>query len=417
LTVRRGGDRPPGPLIDAAWAGRWSTIRVPTGEHGPRRCCRVAVAVPASGKAYHRAFSRRVNVGFSADETPSSLLFKSVSWFVRRGQRSDGHFPTQPPWWSSRQMLGVQSALTLSDDLPRDRRAATSTPNPDERHRRPGPGLRRPTCTKVVATPTRRRPLFSRLRKQPPWANVLGTLHGERPKYRLHLWEEVWAKSTSRSASEPLSARKIYDNEKGSVYEWCCEGGRAARSVSPGGECAAPKDLKNPATAAVGPAASIGRNGLYDGCDRGRPPCPSGPFAAKLVVPNVDSSTFAGRTILSREDRYRYPQPQANGVKASLFSFMTCAATNSCSTGWRNCRRWNPSARRVLRLITAVETAVRGRPRAGGGNWPCRSGLGRLSTTTQGWRRRRLSTRHDDHRVGDMALLQHGLHSLAELRR
>jgi dienelactone hydrolase len=207
-------------------------------------------------------------------------------------------------------MLGVDSAMTHSDTLPRDRR---KTFDPASRQQRQVQELER-HVQRLVRGSDRERDRFFPL-DAGPGSRSLDLFVRQTPRYRDYLWTEVLGKLDDPLLPIHPRSRKIYDREKWVGYE-------VVLDVYPGvfawGVLLLPKDLK-PGEKRPVVVCQHGRNGLPKDVIEGDKPAYHD-FAARLAERGF--ITFAPHNPYRGEDRYRFLSRKANTVKASLFSYI-----------------------------------------------------------------------------------------------
>jgi dienelactone hydrolase len=208
------------------------------------------------------------------------------------------------------QMLGIESPMELSNELPGDRRKHF---DPGPRQQRQVQELERHVQRLVrAADETRERflPLSPVLEPR-----LLDQFVGQRPRYRQYFWEEVLGKLDGPLLSPNPRARKIYDQEKWSGYEVVLD---VFPDVFAWGVLLLPKDLK-PGEKRPVVVCQHGRNGLPKDVIEGDHPAYHN-FAARLAERGF--LVFAPHNPYRGEDRYRFLSRKANAVKASLFSYI-----------------------------------------------------------------------------------------------
>jgi dienelactone hydrolase len=207
-------------------------------------------------------------------------------------------------------MLGVESAMELSDRVPADRRKRF---DPASRQQRQVQELTRHVQRLVRGADRTRERFFALDAVAGPRA--LESFAQKEPRYRQYLWEEVLGKIDDPLLPPNPRSRKVYDREKWVGYE-------VVLDVFPGvfswGVLLLPKDLKQGEKRPV-VVCQHGRNGLpkivIEGDQGGYHD-----LAARLVERGF--IVFAPHNPYRGEDRYRFLSRKANNVKASLFSFI-----------------------------------------------------------------------------------------------
>jgi hypothetical protein len=133
--------------------------------------------------------------------------------------------------------------------------------------------------------------------------------------FKRYFWEEVLGKLDAPPLPPNPRSRKIYDREKWTGYE-------VVLDVRPGifawGILLLPKDLKAGEKRPV-VVCQHGRGGLPAHTIEGREPAYNG---AAALLADRGYIVFAPHNPYRGEDRYRILSRKANGVKASLFSFI-----------------------------------------------------------------------------------------------
>ena len=209
-------------------------------------------------------------------------------------------------------LLGVNARLPLSGELPADRRRSF---DPAERQKRQVKELENHVQRLVRASEHVRERFFLykvapeladetwtkelRHRTYPPDKFIEGSKW-----YRQYLWEEVLGKLEEPLVAPNARTRRIYDTEKWVGYEVVLD--------------VWPKDLK-PGERRPVVVCQHGRGGLPRDTVEGDDAYYHG-FAARLAEQGF--ITFAPHNLYRGEDQYRWLSRKANGVKASLFSFI-----------------------------------------------------------------------------------------------
>jgi hypothetical protein len=221
------------------------------------------------------------------------------------------------------QWLGANSPMTLSSDAPADRRKRFDAAH---RQRRQVKELESHVQNLVRRSEHVRDRFF--LYKVAPeladrtWSKELrhktlaaaAFVEGSK-EYRRHLREEVLGQFDEALLPPNARTRRIYDNEKWAGYEVVLD---VWDEVFAWGILLVPKDLK-PGERRPVVVCQHGRRGLPQHVVEGDDPYYRN-FAARLA--DRGFVTFAPHNLYRGEDRYRWLDRKANGVKASLFSFI-----------------------------------------------------------------------------------------------
>jgi dienelactone hydrolase len=205
-------------------------------------------------------------------------------------------------------LLGIESAMKLSDELPSERRRNFDTA---DRQQRQVQELER-HVQHLLRTADQTREKFFAL-KTGIGSQALDRFARQTPRYRDYLWTEVLGKFDDPPSPPKPRSRKIYDRAKWAGYE-------VVLDVYPGvfawGVLLVPKDIK-PGEKRPLVVFQHGRNGLpkvaIEGDRRGYHN-----VAARLAERGF--LVFAPHNPYRGEDRYRFLCRKANTVKASLFS-------------------------------------------------------------------------------------------------
>jgi dienelactone hydrolase len=262
-----------------------------------------------------------------------SKEFERVASLIRPGfQRRQliagpGHAPLPPGSPGAMklfgQWLGANSPMTLSSDAPADRRKRFDAAH---RQRRQVKELESHVQNLVRRSEHVRDRFF--LYKVAPeladrtWSKELrhktlaaaAFVEGSK-EYRRHLREEVLGQFDEALLPPNARTRRIYDNEKWAGYEVVLD---VWDEVFAWGILLVPKDLK-PGERRPVVVCQHGRRGLPQHVVEGDDPYYRN-FAARLA--DRGFVTFAPHNLYRGEDRYRWLDRKANGVKASLFSFI-----------------------------------------------------------------------------------------------
>ncbi len=207
-------------------------------------------------------------------------------------------------------MLGTESPMTLSDEVPQERRKGF---DPAARQQRQVRELEGHVQRLIRAADQTRERFFPLSEVRNPQS--LATFVQQAPRYRQYLWEEVLGKFDDPPLPPNPRSRRVYDREK-----WV--GHEVVIDVFPGvfawGVLLLPKDLK-PGEKRPVVVCQHGRNGLPKDVIEGDQPAYHD-FAARLA--DRGFIVFAPHNPYRGEDRYRFLSRKANAVKASLFSFI-----------------------------------------------------------------------------------------------
>ena len=220
-------------------------------------------------------------------------------------------------------LLGAQAGVTLSNEVPKDRRRAFSA---DDRQRRQLRELENHTQWLVRESEHVRERWF--LYKVMPeladetWSTKLR--HPTYPAkkftqatgwYRQYFWEEVLGKFQEPLLAPNPRTRKIYDKPTWTGYEVVLD---VWPELFAWGILVLPKDIK-PGERRPVVVCQHGRRGVPSETVEGDSSYYHD-FAARLAEQGF--ITFAPHNLYRGEDRYRWLSRKANGVKASLFSFI-----------------------------------------------------------------------------------------------
>ena len=134
--------------------------------------------------------------------------------------------------------------------------------------------------------------------------------------YREYFSKEVMGRFEDPLLAPNPRARKVYDNPKWTGYEVVLD---VWEDVFAWGILLVPKDIRAGERRPV-VVCQHGRNGLPKDSIEGGDNTPYRDFAAKLA--DRGFVVFAPHNLYRGEDRYRWLSRKANGVKASLFSFI-----------------------------------------------------------------------------------------------
>ncbi|HEY7309648.1 MAG TPA: dienelactone hydrolase family protein [Gemmataceae bacterium] len=212
-------------------------------------------------------------------------------------------------------MLGSESPMKLSGDLPADRRKHF---DPAARQRHQVQELERHVQRMVHASDRIRERFFSL--NPAPGPRILDRFVEQTPRYREHLWNEVLGKLDGPLLPPKPRTRKIYDREKWVGYEVVLD---VHSDVLAWGVLLLPKDIK-PGEKRPVVVCQHGRNGLPKDVIEGDHRAYHD-FAARLAERGFIA--FAPHNPYRGEDRYRFLSRKANTVKASLFSFILAQHT------------------------------------------------------------------------------------------
>ncbi len=207
-------------------------------------------------------------------------------------------------------LLGIESAMKLSDDLPAEHRRRL---DPAERQRRQVRELER-HVQRLVRGADRVRDRFFPINPA-PGHRALDAFVKETPRYRRYLWTEVLGKLDDPSLPPNPRSRKVYDRDKWVGYEVVLD---VHPDVFAWGVLLLPKDLK-PGEKRPVVVCQHGRNGLPWHAIEGDKPSLRN-FGARLAERGF--IVFAPHNPYRGEDRYRFLSRKANTAKASLFSFI-----------------------------------------------------------------------------------------------
>jgi dienelactone hydrolase len=207
-------------------------------------------------------------------------------------------------------MLQAAAPLTLSEDVPADRRKRFDAPDRQRRQVKELEGH----VQKLVRTADQTRERFFSLRPT-PGPRAREKFIGQEPKYREYLWREVLGKLDDPLLPPNPRSRKVYDREKWVGYEVVLD---VLPDVFAWGVLLVPRDIK-PGERRPVVVCQHGRNGLPRDVIEGDKPSYHD-FAARLAEQGF--VVFAPHNPYRGEDRYRFLSRKANSVKASLFSFI-----------------------------------------------------------------------------------------------
>ncbi len=213
------------------------------------------------------------------------------------------------------QLLGIESAMDLSNELPTDRRKHF---DPAERQRRQLHELERHVQLLLRSADHTREHFFAI--NPAPGQRALDRFVEQTPPYRDYLWTEVLGKLNDPLLPPNPRSRKIYDREKWIGYEVVLD---VYPDVFAWGVLLVPKDIR-PGEKRPVVVCQHGRNGLPKDVIEGDKPSYHD-FAARLAERGF--ITFAPHNPYRGEDRYRFLSRKANTVKASLFSFILAQHT------------------------------------------------------------------------------------------
>jgi dienelactone hydrolase len=218
--------------------------------------------------------------------------------------------PGSPPALQAfARMLGSDSAMTLSNDLPSDRRKHF---DPATRQQRQVQELERHVQRIVRASEHTRERFFSLTTAKGP--RSLKPFVAQLPHYRQNLWREVLGKFDDPLLAPKPRSRKIYDREKWTGYDVVLD---VYSDVFAWGVLLLPKDLK-PGEKRPVVVMQHGRNGVPKDLIEGNTTYHD--VAARLVERGF--IVFAPHNPYRGEDRYRFLSRKANTIKGSLFSFI-----------------------------------------------------------------------------------------------
>ncbi|HTU19307.1 MAG TPA: dienelactone hydrolase family protein [Gemmataceae bacterium] len=207
-------------------------------------------------------------------------------------------------------LLGPERDMSLSDELPSDRRKHF---DPADRQHRQVQELERHVQRLVRGSDRIRERFFSLNTAAAPGA--LDSFTRQTPRYRDYLWTEVLGKLDDPLLPPKPRSRKIYDREKWTGYEVVLD---VYPDVFAWGVLLLPKDIK-PGEKRPVVVCQHGRNGLPKDVIEGDKRAYHD-FAARLAERGF--ITFAPHNPYRGEDRYRFLSRKANTVKGSLFSFI-----------------------------------------------------------------------------------------------
>jgi dienelactone hydrolase len=220
-------------------------------------------------------------------------------------------------------LLGVNARLPLSEEVPVDRRRSF---DPAERQKRQVKSLEN-HVQRLVRNSEHVRERFFLYKIAPELADETWTKelhHKTYPPdkfiegskwYRRYFWEEVLGKFDEPLVAPRARTRRIYDTEKWVGYEVVLD---VWPEVFAWGILLLPKDLK-PGERRPVVVCQHGRGGLPKDTVEGDDAYYHD-FAARLAEQGF--ITFAPHNLYRGEDQYRWLSRKANGVKASLFSFI-----------------------------------------------------------------------------------------------
>jgi dienelactone hydrolase len=221
------------------------------------------------------------------------------------------------------QLLGVNGPMPLSDTLPQDQRRSFS---PDDRQKRQVKDLENHTQWLVRESEHVRERWFL-YKVMPELADETWSMELRHPTfppakfiqgarwYRQYFWEEVLGKFQEPLLAPNPRTRQIYDKPKWTGHEVVLD---VWPEVFAWGILLLPKDLK-PGERRPVVVCQHGRRGVPREVIEGNDPYYHN-FAARLAEQGF--ITFAPHNLYRGEDRYRWLSRKANGVKASLFSFI-----------------------------------------------------------------------------------------------
>lgn len=221
------------------------------------------------------------------------------------------------------QLLGANGPMPLSDTLPRDQRRAFS---PDDRQKRQVKDLENHTQWLVRESEHVRERWFL-YKVMPELADETWSMELRHPTfppgkfvqgarwYRKYFWEEVLGKFQEPLLAPNPRTRQIYDKPKWTGHEVVLD---VWPEVFAWGILLLPKDLK-PGERRPVVVCQHGRRGVPREVIEGDNSYYHN-FAARLAEQGF--ITFAPHNLYRGEDRYRWLSRKANGVKASLFSFI-----------------------------------------------------------------------------------------------
>jgi dienelactone hydrolase len=207
------------------------------------------------------------------------------------------------------QMLGSQSAMKLSNELPIDQRKHF---DPAVRQQRQVQELECHVQSLVHASQHTRERFFSLNTAEGP--RTLDSFLTRLPRYRQYLWKEVLGKLDDPLLEPRPRSRKVYDRDKWIGYEVVLD---VYPDVFAWGVLLLPKDLK-PGEKRPVIVCQHGRNGLPKYLIEGKTSYRE--MAARLAERGF--IVFAPHNPYRGEDRYRFLSRKANTIKGSLFSFI-----------------------------------------------------------------------------------------------
>ena len=277
--------------------------RVQQGRRGGAAAGRIVTPTFASVQAEFRRIDTLLKPGFQ----PRHLVTGTEGRTTGPGSR--------PALQQLAQLLGVESALDRSNELPTDRRKHF---DPAERQRRQVRELER-HVQRLVRGADRTRERFFAINPT-PGQRALDRFVQQTLRYREHLWTEVLGKLDDPFLPPNPRSRKIYDREKWAGYEVVLD---VYPDVFAWGILLVPKDIK-PGEKRPVVVCQHGRNGLPKDVIEGDKPSYHD-FAARLAERGF--ITFAPHNPYRGEERYRFLSRKANNVKASLFSFILAQHT------------------------------------------------------------------------------------------
>jgi dienelactone hydrolase len=281
--------------------------------HGPPPVQRGRRGGAAAGKIVTPTFSsvqaefRRIDTLLKPGFQPRHLVAGTDGQTTGPGSR--------PTLKQLAQLLGIESAIGLSNELPTDRRKHF---DPAERQQRQVRELER-HVQRLVRDADRTREHFFAINPA-PGQRALDRFVEQTPRYREYLWTEVLGKLDDPLLPPNPRSRKIYDREKWTGYEVVLD---VYPDVFAWGVLLVPKDIK-PGEKRPVVVCQHGRNGLPRDVIEGDKPSYHD-FAARLAERGF--ITFAPHNPYRGEDRYRFLSRKANTVKASLFSFILAQHT------------------------------------------------------------------------------------------
>jgi dienelactone hydrolase len=206
--------------------------------------------------------------------------------------------------------LGVETPMTLSDELPKDGRKHFDANNRQDRQVKELEGRVQRLVQHAEQTRDNFFSVDLGMEPQP-----LDELTRRAPKMRKYLAEQVLGKFDDEYLPLNARTRRIYDNEKWSGYDVVLD---VYRDVFAWGVLLMPKDIK-PGEKRPVVVCQHGRNGVPRDTIEGNNKFYHD-FAAKLA--DQGYIVFAPHNPYRGEDKYRLLSRKANAVKASLFSFI-----------------------------------------------------------------------------------------------